>query len=128
VSLVYVKNLIQQSLILAQSNSKETIFFGNDLYPYTMKEFCSEVGNYFGFNIPTLPYIIALFAAYTLGCFKLIGIKVPLYPFRLRNILMNYCYDISNSVKLGYLPEYTLHQAICETLDWYKANDNEFAK
>ena len=56
-----------------------------------------------------------------LGAFKLAGFDPPLYPFRLRNIKMSYCYDIQKSVRLGYDPQFGLSQGIRKTLDWYES-------
>jgi nucleoside-diphosphate-sugar epimerase len=124
--MVYVKNLIDQTLFLAIQTTKEKIFFGNDLYPYTMREVSTEVGNYYNNRIITLPRWLVYLGAYGLGLFKLVGLKVPLYPFRLRNILASYCYDIGNSVKLGFYPKYSLAEGISETLKWYEENDPDF--
>lgn len=129
VSLCYVKNLINLTLLLGLNGQADShIFFGNDFHPYTMKEISDCVSNYFGYNLMSVPDLIAYFAAYFLGIFKLIGIKVPLYPFRLKNIKANYCYDIKNSVQLGYLPKYDLEDGLKETLDWYVKNDKDFRK
>lgn len=126
VSMVYVKNLVDQILFLAKIETNETTFFGNDIYPYTMREFCDEIGKFYNFKIPTIPYFITFLAAYCLGFFKILGINVPLYPFRLRNILANYCYDIGNSLKLGFFPKYDMRKSINETLEWYEKNDPAF--
>lgn len=127
VSMVYVKNLIEQTLFLAcKPSAIGQIFFGNDFHPYTMRQFSDAVAQYFKRNLFTIPDPIAFISAYALGFLKLFGIPVPLYPFRLHNIKANYCYDISNSVRLGFFPPYTLEQGIRETLEWYTANDKDF--
>lgn len=126
ISMVYVKNLIEQCLYITNSKTEEKIFFGNELYPYTMREFSNSVANYFGIIIPTLPYSLVYICAYLLGILKIIGINVPLYPFRLKNITSNYCYDIGNSLMLGFYPKYSLEEGISETLNWYMDNDQEY--
>jgi GlcNAc-P-P-Und epimerase len=128
ISMVYVKNLVDQTLFLASQQTDEKVFFGNDLYPYTMREFSTAVGKYYGGEIISLPKWIVYLAAYGLGLFKMIGMNVPLYPFRLHNIMASYCYDIGNSVKLGFFPKYSLEQGIRETLMWYDENDPDFSK
>jgi len=123
ISLCYVKNLVDLTLILGVSKGADKgVFYGNDFHPYTMREFSDTVAKYYGVNLITLPYILVLFGAYFLGFFKYFGFNVPLYPFRLRNLVMNYCYDIKNSVELGYLPKYDLADGVKETLDWYEKN------
>jgi GlcNAc-P-P-Und epimerase len=127
ISMVYVNNLIEQTLFLACNPSAiGQIFFGNDFHPYTMRQYSDTVAQYFKRKLFTIPDPIAIISAYLLGFLKLFGIPVPLYPFRLYNIKANYCYDISNSVRLGFLPPYTLEQGIRKTLEWYTANDKDF--
>jgi nucleoside-diphosphate-sugar epimerase len=58
--------------------------------------------------------------AYFFGFFKLLGFKVPIYPFRLKNMKMTYCYNIQKSLLLGYKPAYDLKSGIKETLAWYE--------
>lgn len=127
VSLCYVKNIIELTLLLGQSEkANKGIFYGNDFHPYTMREISDETASYFKIKLLTVPDFIVWLAAYSLGVLKMIGVNVPLYPFRLKNIKANYCYDISNSVALGYLPKYNLSEGLKRTLDWYLENDKEF--
>lgn len=127
VSMVYVKNLVDQTVFLAgNERARNQIFFGNDLHPYTMRELSDAVAGYFGYKISTIPDWIVWPGAYGLGLLKLFGIPVPLYPFRLRNIQANYCYDMGKTLRLGFLPNYELDQGIKETLDWYVKNDPNF--
>jgi nucleoside-diphosphate-sugar epimerase len=127
ISMVYVKNLVDQTLYLAgRDDTKTCTFFGNDLYPYTIRQFSEEVARHNNFHILTLPGWVVWTLAYLLGVIKFVGIPVPLYPFRLRNITSNYCYSIGNSIKLGYYPKYNLNQGIKETIEWYLDNDLNF--
>lgn len=124
VSLVYVKNLIDLTVLASLSDlAKDEIYFGNDFHPYTMKEFANSVAEYYGVGVPTMPSALATLIAYAFALPKRVGLNVPLYPFRLRNIKSNYCYDIGKSVVLGYRPSYGLGQGVTETLDWYERND-----
>jgi nucleoside-diphosphate-sugar epimerase len=117
------------TLLLAQSKTaSEGVFYGNDFHPYTMKEISDCVANYFGLKLISIPEVVAWIIAYVFGVFKTIGLNVPLYPFRLKNIEASFCYDINNSVKLGYLPKYGLDRGLKETLDWYVKNDKDFTK
>jgi nucleoside-diphosphate-sugar epimerase len=128
ISMVYVKNIVDQCMYLASVETHDRVFFGNDMYPYTMRAFANAVAAYFGYDVPTVPYSIAFTAAYALGILKVMGIDVPLYPFRLRNIRANCCYDIGNSMKVGYIPRYALLDGVKECLDWYVGNDPDFQK
>lgn len=122
VSWVYVKNLIDLTILASLSKQAENqTYFGNDLHPYTMREIVGLVGAYYKFNVPTIPNIVITTVAYALGVLKLLGLNVPIYPFRLRNIKANYCYDMQKSIGIGYRPKYDLKQGIRETLDWYES-------
>lgn len=128
ISMAYVKNVIDQTLFLASNeDANNQIFFSNDLVPYTMREFSDAAGDYFGYRIVTIPDLIIYPVAYLLGVLKAFGFNVPLYPFRLKNIKANYCYNIGNSLQLGFFPKYGLRDGIRETLDWYVAHDAAFA-
>lgn len=122
VSLVYVKNLINLTILSSLSKHAENqTYFCNDFHPYTMREVVDAVAAYYNITVRTLPIVVITPLAYVLGLLKLLGTSVPLYPFRLRNIRANYCYDIQKSVRLGYDPKYGLVDGLEETLDWYEA-------
>lgn len=122
VSWVYVKNLVDLTVLASTSKQAvNEIYFGNDFHPYTMREIVDTVATYYGITIPTIPNAVITVAAYGLGIFKLLGINVPIYPFRLKNIKANYCYDVQKSLAIGYKPQYGLANGIRETLDWYEA-------
>jgi GlcNAc-P-P-Und epimerase len=124
VSMVYVENLVALTLVAVNSpDAVNQVFMGNDLYPYTMREFSDQVARYYGWKIPTVNRSVATIAAYVLAPFKRLGFNVPLYPFRLRNITMNYCYDIQKSLQIGYWPPYGLTEGVKKTLDWYEASE-----
>lgn len=127
ISMVYVKNVVDQTLFLTGNDeASNQIFFSNDLVPYTMREFSDAVGEYFGNRIATIPDFIVYPATYLLGTLRVLGLNVPLYPFRLKNIKANYCYNIGNSLKLGFFPRYGLQDGVKETLDWYVNHDAAF--
>jgi GlcNAc-P-P-Und epimerase len=129
VSMAYVKNVVDIALFIGdEERACGQIFYGTDFHPYTMREFSDSAAHLLGFEIPTIPLIVMWSAAYFLGIFKAIGINVPLYPFRLHNILDNYCYDISNAVKLGFFPRYSLRDGMQETIEWYLENDQSFVR
>jgi len=127
ISMVYVKNVVEQTLFLSGNDeANNQIFFSNDFVPYTMREFSDAIGEYFGYRIATISDIIVYPATYFLGILKALGFNVILYPFRLTNIKANYCYNIGNSIKLGYFPKYDLHDGVRDTLDWYVTYDTAF--
>lgn len=118
-----MKNLVSLTVSLSlNEQAKNQTYFGNDFHPYTMKEIVNTIGSYYKVNIPTVPSVIMTVVAYGFGFLKLFGLKVPIYPFRLKNIKANYCYDIQKSIEAGYLPTYDLKSGINETLDWYESN------
>lgn len=121
VSWVYVKNLVDLTLLASTHEAAiNEIYFGNDARPYTMREIVNEVANYYKIKIRTIPGMIIIPVAYVFGFFKLFGARVPIYPFRLKNMKMTYCYNIEKSLQLGYRPVYDLESGIKETLDWYE--------
>lgn len=122
VSWVYVKNLINLTILASTEKSAEDqIYFGNDLYPYTMRQIVDTVGGYYKLTILTIPNVLITTVAYLLAVPKAIGVNVPIYPFRLKNIKANYCYDMQKSISIGYMPQYDLSTGINETLDWYES-------
>lgn len=109
VSWVYVDNLINLTILSSLSPEAENqTYFSNDFHPYTMREIVDTVADYYKIRIPTLPDFVITPVAYAFGALKLLGLKVPIYPFRLRNIKASYCYDIQKSIALGYNSEYDL--------------------
>ena len=129
ISMAYIKNIVEQMVYLsAHAGADGGIFFASDLYPYTMRQFANAGAEYWGKKLSTIPDFIVYPAAYALGLLKILGFSPPLYPFRLKNIKSNYCYSLSNSLKLGYMPKYGLSQGISETLKWYDENDPLFGE
>lgn len=123
VSLVYVQNLVDLTLLLStHPEAANETYFGNDFHPYTMREVVDTAAAHYGVRIRRVPVWLITVAAYLLGAVKAFGVSVPLYPFRLRNIRMTYCYDIHKSVRLGYDPRYDLASGVRETLDWYESH------
>ncbi|SRR6266436_462457 len=127
VSLVHVDNLCELTLLLAaQPCAANQVFFGGEMYPYTMRQFADAAARHFGVQLRTLPLAVAWTAAYALGAFKQLGMNVPLYPYRLQTIRTNYCADIRKSLACGYQPALGLEDGIKKTLDWYQQNDPAF--
>jgi len=120
VSLVHVQNLVDLTLLLStHPGAANETFFGNDRSPYPMRQIVDLAAAHYDIRIRTAPVWLLVVLAYGLGIFKAVGINVPLYPFRLRNMRMTYCYDISKSLRLGYDPQVCLEQGISATLSWY---------
>jgi nucleoside-diphosphate-sugar epimerase len=123
VSLVYVENLVDLVVLLAtHPGAANETFFANDFHPYTMREVVDTVAAHYGVRIRRAPVWLLIVVAHLLGVVKALGVDVPLYPFRLRNMRMTYCYDIQKSVRLGYDPQYDLASGVRRTLDWYDAH------
>lgn len=122
VSWVYVKNLVDLTLTAStHEGAKNEIYFGSDLHPYTMREITDRVAAYYGVRILTVPAVLLVVVAYAFGVLKKLGLNVPIYPARLRNIRANYCFSIEKAVRLGHVQRYGLDQGIKESLDWYEA-------
>ena len=76
---------------------------------------------------PPLVYIpknIGLMASYIADtCAKIIGIKSPLYPDRVKVMTMNYYYNIEKARReFGYKPDISFRQGALETGEWYIKN------
>ena len=123
VSMAYVENVVDLAIMLGFATEAENeVYFASDFHPYTMREFADTAAAHYGRKIRTVPYAPAFVAAHALGLAKRVGVSVPLYPFRLRNITSSYCYDIQKSVNVGYRPQYDLTNGIPKTLDWYESH------
>jgi nucleoside-diphosphate-sugar epimerase len=123
VSLVYVENLVDLTMLVStHPDAAGETYFANDFHPYTMREVVDTAAAYYGVQIRQAPVWLMVLIAYALGLFKMVGVTVPLYPFRLRNIQMTYCYDIQKSVRLGYDPKFDLARGVETTLAWYDAH------
>ncbi|MCB9822876.1 NAD(P)-dependent oxidoreductase [Candidatus Nomurabacteria bacterium] len=122
VSMVYVKNLIDLTILASlHKSAKNKVYYGNDFHPYTMRDFAETAASYYKIQITSLPYALVLLISYIGGILKAVGLNPPIYPFRLKNIMMNYCYDIQNTLAIGYDPKYNLELGVRETLDWYES-------
>lgn len=127
ISMAFVDNLVDLTLIAASSTrSVGHTYYGTDFHPYTMREFANEAAKNLGVHIHTIPEFIAWIIAYGLLPFKMLGLPVPLYPFRLKNILSNYCYDIQNATEIGYAPTWNLHDGMKKSILWYLNRDSTF--
>jgi nucleoside-diphosphate-sugar epimerase len=123
VSWVYVKNLVDLTLTAStRKEAKNEIYFGSDLHPYTMREITDRVADYYGVRILTVPSFVLVLAAYAFGVLKVLGLNVPIYPARLRNIRANYCFSIEKAIRLGHVQRYDLNHGIKESLDWYESH------
>jgi nucleoside-diphosphate-sugar epimerase len=123
VSWCYVKNLTNFTIVASSSNRAiNEVFYGSDMEPYTMRDIVDNVAMYYGVKIHTIPHSILFSAAHILGLLKNVGISVPIYPSRLKNIMATYRYSMKKSAILGYKQKYSLRQGIKETLEWYEKN------
>lgn len=123
VSLVHVQNLVDLTVLLSvHPSAAGEVFFGNDRHPYQMREVVDTAAAFYGRRVRSAPAWIFVLLAYALAPLKSLGLRVPLYPFRLRNIRMTYTYDVSKSLRLGYDPQLGLADGIALTLSWYDAH------
>ena len=119
----YVKNLTGFTIKASVSEkAKNEIFYGTDQKPYSMREIVDQISGFYKIKIYTIPSFIMTVAAYFFGLFKKVGINVPIYPSRLRNIKATYRYSMQKSFIIGYTQKYNLRQGVEETLRWYEKN------
>ncbi|MDP3888617.1 MAG: NAD-dependent epimerase/dehydratase family protein [bacterium] len=128
VSFVNVKNVVEAA-ILAKDSLKAVgqVYFINDDRAYTMKEFSSQIARAFGKQLPRLrlPIVSAYVVSYFLsGCARVLGFKPILTPERVKNLTLNYVFDIKKAKRdLGYKPKIGLVEGVQETAQWYKKHD-----
>lgn len=125
VSFVYVGNVVDAALLAGEKNKADgQIYFVNDEKPYTMEELAKTIARAFGKKLPSfrLPTTLGYLAGYSffyLG--KIFGFKPPLTPERVKNLTINYIFDINKAKKeLGYTPKIGLEEGVKIAADWYK--------
>ncbi|MDY6914035.1 MAG: NAD-dependent epimerase/dehydratase family protein [Planctomycetota bacterium] len=124
-SFVYVKNLTRATYDASLCpQAAGQIFFVNDERPYTIAEIARHVARSLGTKLwpIRLPRWLAMMVAYPMaGISKCTGVKLPLYPSRVRTMTKNFIYSIEKAQKtFGYRPQYNLKQSIEESVRWYK--------
>ena len=123
-SFCFVKNLVEGTY--QASLSKEAVgevFFISDVRPYTLREFSFVAAKAWGRSLfpYSVPYPLAMTIAYGLLLLRgITGIKVPLFPSRVRTMTTNYVYSIEKARRtFNYNPPYSLEDALRETAAWY---------
>lgn len=121
---VYVQDLIDATILSAQSKQKssEYIIAGNE--PTSFKKVAQLVAKNCGVSIPKyyLPKSLALLISYfLLGISQVTGISFPLFPSRVKTMTATYYYSIKKAKKeLGFIPKVSFEDGIQKTANWYK--------
>lgn len=120
---VYVKDLVKGAYQAQVSKliSGDYILAGDQPTPF--KEVVAAVAASIGQPAPTLriPKSLAMVAAYGLAAVgKVIGIKPPLFPSRVRTMTTPYYFKIDKArTKIGYNPTVSFRQGAKLTGEWY---------
>lgn len=125
-SYAYAGNIAFQYYKLLEA--EEGMVHGKTLYladyrPISLKDYADDLARALGAPpIKTLPLVIARALAYTGNALNAFGFKsFPFNSFRLRNILSEYRFDLTETGKIcGDLP-FTYAEGVAETAKWYLA-------
>jgi len=128
-SLCYIKDLIKALDLSTQKSLKSgEIFHIADPKPYSWNDFGKVAGSVLGKKITSIeiPLPVVYFVAHFSGFFSKV-IKKPsiLNRQKLKEIMQKgWVVDTQNAqAKLSFFPQFTLQQALQETLDWYIEQD-----
>ena len=123
-SFVYVKNLVhatyQASICPAAAGR---VYFIDDARARTLAEFATAAARACGtsLNPVRLPRAVAMAGAVVLEAIqRVLGIRVPLTPSRVRTMTTHYVYSTERArADFGYAPPHDLERATAETAQWY---------
>lgn len=123
-SYVYVKNLIQATILAASAKSAlGQIYFINDERPYKYKEVVDAIYSKLGKKRidVCIPFLLAYICAALFRSLSVLLNKKPIiYPSRVKTMVLKYAYSIKKAEKdLDYKPKYNLEMGISETYEWY---------
>lgn len=124
---VYVSDLVAATYLAAKSNrtSGEYIIAGEKPTPFI--DVVTFVAKSIGKSMPTLKISksVALIIAYCCeGITKLTGVKLPLFPSRVRTMTTTYYYSIAKAKKeLGYKPQISFAKGSQLVGKWYLENN-----
>jgi 2-alkyl-3-oxoalkanoate reductase len=123
---VYVQDLVDATILAANSKLRSGEYIIGGAKPSTMNEIVELVAKSIGVTKPkySLPKNIALVISYILLLVtKITGIKLPLFPSRVKTMTTTYFYNISRAKKeLGYKPKFSFKKGINITGKWYIKN------
>jgi nucleoside-diphosphate-sugar epimerase len=126
ISVCFVKNLCSMALYLATyEQGKNEIFFASEQTSIEMREFTEAIANLCDVKLNTFPMWMSLLIAYSLEPLRWIGVNVPLYPRRLKNIVASYTYDMSKVINTGFHYPYDFKSSIIQTLESIRDKHND---
>lgn len=120
---VYVEDLVEATYLAANSkiNNGEYIIAG--FKPTKFIDIVRDVSNSIGKSVPNIkiPIILAMFVAHIFNILnKVTGIKIPLFPSRVKTMTSSYYYNISKAKKeLGYNPKTSFSKGSEIVGKWY---------
>lgn len=123
---VYVTDLVKAARLAEQSSFKTGDYIIGGKTPTTLKELTTDIAKSLHVTLPNwyIPTTLALGISYIfefLG--NLIGIKLPIFPSRVRTMTTSYYYDISKATKqLKYQPQIGIKEGTKLTGQWYLQN------
>lgn len=123
---VFVTDLVAATYLAANSKltSGEYIIAGEK--PTKFRDVVQQVARSIGKPLPQLciSKSLAMFIAYIFEFFnKLTGIKLPLFPSRVKTMTTTYYYNINKAkTELKYKPKYSFQKGAQITGKWYKEN------
>lgn len=120
----YAGNIAYQifrMLIAPEASVREKTFYLADYTPISLREYCNRLQQELGAPIiPELPEWAAYGLAKLGDVANTCGIRFPFTSFRLRNILTEYQFDLTETAEIcGPLP-YSFEQGVRETVMWYR--------
>lgn len=123
-SVCYVKDLVEATILAAESDKRSSIYFISDGDIYTLDEISLSLGRIMGrktFRVPLPTKILYLYALLLENI-----VNKPTVLNRERVVELSQRYWICDSSKirreLGFKPRYPLEEGVRETLNWYIEN------
>jgi nucleoside-diphosphate-sugar epimerase len=119
----YIGNIVYQyfQLILASNDSihKKTFYLA-DYEPLSLRAYINGIANEMNVKKPkTVPLSICYILAKTFDVLNKFGIKIPYNSFRLKNIITEYIFDLSETKKVcGKLP-FNSEEGVKKTAQWF---------
>lgn len=123
-SYAYIDNIGHQYMKIAGAKAyhiDQKTFYLADYEPLSLRDYINRISHELGVSCPkTLPLSVAKTIALIGDLANLFGLNFPFNSFRLKNILTEYLFDLSDTKRVcGELPK-SFIQGISETVKWYK--------
>jgi GlcNAc-P-P-Und epimerase len=127
-SYAYAENIAHQYFQLLTADSKliqGKTFYLADYEPLSLRDYLNTIADELGVRKPiTFPLSVAHTLAYMGDALNWIGIRFPFTSFRLKNILTEYIFDLSDTEAVcGPLPK-SFEEGVHETVEWFKSLDD----